>query len=181
MKKVLLLFGGNSLEHDVSCNSAKSILENYDKRKFEFTPVLIDKNNEWFIYNGTLDNIENVLDDDLLKINNIITDSFALDARYQPDDKNTLGVQFSSPLRIRSSDAIFNIPVARDLYTDTIYFDKQKVSLKPNAREYDLGFYYLKETDIYDWRTNFTVRFNPDHIQNAKPDYRAIMGFSYRY
>jgi len=117
----------------------------------------------------------------LLKINNIITDSFALDARYQPDDKNTLGVQFSSPLRIRSSDAIFNIPVARDLYTDTIYFDKQKVSLKPNAREYDLGFYYLKETDIYDWRTNFTVRFNPDHIQNAKPDYRAIMGFSYRY
>ena len=117
----------------------------------------------------------------LLQVSNIISDSFAFDARYQPDKHNTLGIQFSSPLRIRSSDATFNIPVARDLYTDTIYFDKQKVSLKPDAREYDLGFYYLKETDVYDWRTNFTVRFNPDHIQNAKPDYRAIMGLSYKY
>jgi hypothetical protein len=117
----------------------------------------------------------------LLQVNNIISDSFAFDARYQPDKHNTLGIQFSSPLRIRSSDATFNIPVARDLYTDTVYFDKQKVSLKPDAREYDLGFYYLKETDVYDWRTNFTVRFNPDHIQNAKPDYRAIMGLSYKY
>ena len=119
--------------------------------------------------------------DGLLQVNNIITDSFALDARYQPDKHNTLGVQFSSPLRIRSSNATFNIPVARDLYTDTVYFEQQKVSLKPDAREYDLGFYYLKETDVYDWRTNFTVRFNPDHIKNAKPDYRAIMGLSYKY
>ena len=30
MKKVLILFGGNSFEHLVSCKSAKSILENID-------------------------------------------------------------------------------------------------------------------------------------------------------
>ena len=30
MKKVLILFGGNSFEHNVSCMSAKSILNNID-------------------------------------------------------------------------------------------------------------------------------------------------------
>ena len=35
MKKVLLLYGGMSTEHDVSLSSAKSILDNYDTNLFE--------------------------------------------------------------------------------------------------------------------------------------------------
>ena len=45
MKKVLLLYGGMSTEHDVSLSSAKSILDNYDTNLFEITPVYVDKNN----------------------------------------------------------------------------------------------------------------------------------------
>ena len=57
MKKVLILFGGNSFEHDVSCMSAKNIIENIDKDKYIVTSVGINKNNEWFEYKGTTENI----------------------------------------------------------------------------------------------------------------------------
>ena len=49
MKKVLLLYGGNSSEHDVSIMSANSIINNIDTNNFDITPVLISKENEWFL------------------------------------------------------------------------------------------------------------------------------------
>lgn len=59
MKKVLLIFGGNSTEHDISCLSAKSILENIDYSKFDVTKVGITKYNEWFVYEDIVDNLDN--------------------------------------------------------------------------------------------------------------------------
>ncbi len=57
MKSILLLFGGNSPEHDVSCNSAKSILKNIDKDLFNITAVGISHNNEWYIFEDDYNNI----------------------------------------------------------------------------------------------------------------------------
>ena len=72
MKNVLILFGGNSFEHEVSCMSAKSILENIDTQKFRITTVGITKGNEWFIYRGILENILDWQKEDNEKISNII-------------------------------------------------------------------------------------------------------------
>lgn len=58
MKNVLLLFGGNSSEHYVSCKSAKAILENIDISKFLITSVGIDKDNNWYIFDDKLDYLE---------------------------------------------------------------------------------------------------------------------------
>ena len=58
MKKVLLLFGGNSEEHFVSCKSAKAILENIDISKFTITSVGISKDNNWYIFNDKLEFLE---------------------------------------------------------------------------------------------------------------------------
>ena len=44
MKKVVVLFGGNSFEHEISISSAKSILKNIDKSRYEVIPIGIDKN-----------------------------------------------------------------------------------------------------------------------------------------
>lgn len=66
MKKVLLLYGGNSSEHDISIISAKSIVKNIDINKFDLTPVYIDKNNKWFLSN------KNNLSKKEKEINNII-------------------------------------------------------------------------------------------------------------
>ena len=117
----------------------------------------------------------------LVSFGDLISDGFALDARYQLDKNKMFGLQFSSPLRIRKGMATLNIPVARDLYSDTVYYDTVRVSLKPSAREYDIGLYYTQETENYDWRGELMTRFNPDHISGIKPDYRALFGLSLKY
>ena len=117
----------------------------------------------------------------LVNFSQIISDSFALDAQYRLSDKDLMGIQFLSPLRIKKGSARFDLPVARDMYTDTVYRDVSEVSLRPEAREYDLGFYYMHETDDYDWRGELMARFNPDHMADVKPDYRALIGMSFKY
>lgn len=72
MKKVLILFGGNSFEHKVSCMSAKSILNNIDNTKYDVTPVAIDKNNKWYIYKGDIANIEKWHSEYIIEIENIV-------------------------------------------------------------------------------------------------------------
>lgn len=53
--KVLVLFGGNSTEHEVSIKSAKAILENIDYKKFKTMAVGITRKNEWLIYEDKID------------------------------------------------------------------------------------------------------------------------------
>lgn len=57
MKKVLLLFGGNSSEHLISCKSSKSILENIDTAKYDVSIAGITMQNEWYQYFDTIENI----------------------------------------------------------------------------------------------------------------------------
>jgi len=59
MKKLGVVFGGMSTENEVSKLSAKSILDNLDKEKYEIYPIYIDTNGEWFEYqeNKKIDNI----------------------------------------------------------------------------------------------------------------------------
>ena len=49
MKKirVVLLFGGQSAEHDVSIQSAKNVYAALDKEKYEVTPIYISKKGTW--------------------------------------------------------------------------------------------------------------------------------------
>ena len=46
---LLLLFGGVSSEHEVSCVSAASILEHADHEKYNFITVGITKNGKWYL------------------------------------------------------------------------------------------------------------------------------------
>lgn len=59
MKKVLILFGGPSNEHLVSCHSVKGILENIDYKKYDVTTCGISKDNIWYVFNDTIDELEN--------------------------------------------------------------------------------------------------------------------------
>ena len=73
MKNVLIIFGGNSSEHDISCISAKSILKNIDTNLFNVTAVGISKNNDWYIYNDKIDILDkDWLNKSIFKITNII-------------------------------------------------------------------------------------------------------------
>ena len=57
MKKVLVLFGGVSSEHDISLISAKSVIENIPKDKYEPVLMGITKDGEWYLYNGDVEDL----------------------------------------------------------------------------------------------------------------------------
>ncbi len=56
---VAIIFGGRSMEHDVSIQSAKSVINNINVEKYNIHLIGITKKGEWLRYNGTADCIEN--------------------------------------------------------------------------------------------------------------------------
>lgn len=53
MKKIALLFGGKSAEHNISIRSCKSVFEHLDKTKYQVTLIWVDLNNKMFIIDST--------------------------------------------------------------------------------------------------------------------------------
>ncbi len=56
-KKVLVLFGGVSSEHDVSLSSASSVIKNIPADKYEVIPMGITKQGECFVFSGSPDDM----------------------------------------------------------------------------------------------------------------------------
>ena len=62
MIKLGVIYGGKSTENEVSKVSAKSILRNLDKNKYEIFQIYIDKKGNWFEEkNEKLIEIENII------------------------------------------------------------------------------------------------------------------------
>ncbi len=55
MRKILIVFGGDSLEHDISVITGVLISNSIDKEKFEPIPCFIDKNGFWYIGKNLFD------------------------------------------------------------------------------------------------------------------------------
>ncbi len=55
MKKLGVIFGGVTCEHDVSVVSGLQLIENVDKNKYEVIPIYIHSNGEWYTGNELLD------------------------------------------------------------------------------------------------------------------------------
>ena len=54
---LLILFGGESNEHEVSLRSATAVIKNADKEKYDIIKIGITKKGEWNLYNGPVDKI----------------------------------------------------------------------------------------------------------------------------
>lgn len=57
-KKIALIFGGQSGEHEVSCVSAANVLRVIPAEKYDVTPIGIKKDGSWNVYTGSFDDIE---------------------------------------------------------------------------------------------------------------------------
>ncbi len=53
MLKIILIFGGPSVEHEVSLRSAQSIYSALDKKKYQVFLVGIDKKHHWYLYRSS--------------------------------------------------------------------------------------------------------------------------------
>ena len=58
MKKLCVIFGGKSPEHDISRKSVTSVLNNLDKSKYDIYVIGITKKGAWYLYTGDIKNIE---------------------------------------------------------------------------------------------------------------------------
>lgn len=58
--KVAVLFGGKSTEHEVSCISAYSVLNNIDRDRFDVRMVGITKEGDFVPYNGPIEDIRDL-------------------------------------------------------------------------------------------------------------------------
>lgn len=57
--KVVVVFGGKSVEHDVSCVSASSVVRNIDTDKYDILKVYITKEGYWHIFNESVEDMTN--------------------------------------------------------------------------------------------------------------------------
>ncbi len=117
----------------------------------------------------------------LLKTSDLTSESFAFDANYKWNKDVDFGFQLSSPLRIRNGSLAVNFPSGRDNFSDTIYRDIYKASLKPEAREYKFSVYMNNDfSENLSFRSSFDVRVNPEH-QKTRNDYRALFGLNWSF
>lgn len=56
-KRIGILFGGCSSEHEVSLKSAASIISHMDREKYELAQIGITKDGAWFLYGGGVEKI----------------------------------------------------------------------------------------------------------------------------
>jgi len=56
-KRIAIIFGGQSSEHEVSRVSAQSVLENIDRQKYDIVMIGITKDGQWLTYDGPLEKI----------------------------------------------------------------------------------------------------------------------------
>lgn len=122
MKKILILFGGSSHEYEISCRSAKTILDNIDKKKYQVSTVGITKNNEWYIFNDNSKLLEtDWLEGKITKIENI--------PKYLKQFDKVFPIIHGNPLEngnLQGLFDIFNIPyVGTNLEGSIISYDKE--------------------------------------------------------
>ena len=120
VKKVLILFGGNSYEHEISCKSVNFKINNIDTTKFNYKLVGIDYNNEWY----EVDNVDEInkewKNNNVVKIDNIIEYCKEFDIIFPMIHGNTC-----EDGKLQSLFELYNIKyVGCDPYSSLICYDK---------------------------------------------------------
>lgn len=57
---VAVIFGGYSSEHEISKESANTIISNICRTKYNVIPIYITSNGNWLLYDGNINNLKNI-------------------------------------------------------------------------------------------------------------------------
>ena len=95
-KRIAVIFGGASSEHSVSCVSAKNVLDNLDREKFEVYMLGITADGRWYLFEG--------------------------DTSLLPEDK-WIDEKYITPAFISPDSSVHGIVVLRESGVQTIKLD----------------------------------------------------------
>lgn len=91
-KRCLIVFGGKSVEHEVSVITGLQIIENIDKEQFEPIPLYITKEGQW-LTGDCLKDIETFKKKDFKKAKNVYLS-------FNKKDKSQLLIEKNKPLKV---------------------------------------------------------------------------------
>lgn len=115
-------------------------------------------------------------DSAMLTVSDLETESFMLAGEYKLNKTDKVGLSLSSPLSVVKGRASLMYAGGRDNHSDTIYMQKLTTTLKPQAKEYDLGFYYQGQPkEDVSLMGKVEARFNADG-EKGVTDYIGIVG-----
>ncbi len=102
---VAVIFGGRSVEHDVSIVTGHQIMQAFSTERFDVVPVFISRDGKW--YTGqALANLRNFADHDLLSQDGVDTCLLSPDTRHHGLIINPLAGRFSKS-HIKRIDVVF--------------------------------------------------------------------------
>lgn len=116
----------------------------------------------------------------MISTTKLLSNSFAFDGHYNFNETDKIGLQISSPLRIYSGSALFDIPTGRDNYSNAVYREIVRSHLKPSSREVKFALYHqqqIRKSILL--KSELAMRLHPEHQEDAKTDYRAMLGLSW--
>lgn len=102
-KKVGVIFGGRSVEHEVSVITGLQVIENIDKSKYDVIPIYIDKEGKWLTGDSLL-KFKNFKDKNLNDLKEVITTPIYNDKSIYSHPKN---IGFLGKKLIEGIDIIF--------------------------------------------------------------------------
>lgn len=129
MKKILIIFGGASYEHEVSCVSAQTIVKNIDKNRYDVSIAGITKDQIWYTFNDEPNKLDkNWTKANITKIDNIIT--------YLKKFDKVFPIMHGAPVENGELEGfldLFGIPyVGSNLEASIIGYDKEITKLLLN-------------------------------------------------
>ncbi|KPU26477.1 D-alanine--D-alanine ligase [Caloranaerobacter sp. TR13] len=102
-KRVGVIFGGRSVEHEVSVITGLQVVENIDKSKYEVIPIYIDKDGKWLV-GDSLSKFENFKNKEFRNVKEVVlTPNYNNNKIYSHPEKTNL---FSKKI-LETLDIIF--------------------------------------------------------------------------
>lgn len=151
---VLILFGGNSFEHEISCKSVNFILNNIDTKKFNYKLVGIDYDNEWYEVNETIIDKNWKREN---KIDNIIEYTKGFDVVLPMIHGNTV-----EDGKLQSLFELYNIKyVGCNSYSSLICYDKLLTKLILEKYDIPQAPYYIYNDNLNLEKIEYPVIIKP--------------------
>jgi len=109
--KLGIIYGGMSTEHEVSVTSAKSVISNLNKEKYEILPIYIDKKGNWNIYEKDINEIKILDIEEKIQLEEIVKNIGKFDVANEIDQIDTFLITIESKFKQAEMDKIKICPM----------------------------------------------------------------------